>query len=182
MPSNHLILCCPLLLPSIFARIRVFSESVLCIRWPKCWRFSFKISPSNDYSGLVSFRTDWFDLLVAHRTLKSLLQYHSWKASVLWRSTYFMVQFSYPYMILEKPWLLATDLCWQSDVSGFLMFVIAILPRSKCLLISWLQSQSTLILEPKRWNLLPPPHRLVFKCSLYIKEISHFIYCKYFFC
>ena len=156
MPSNHLILCCPLLLPSIFPRIRVFSESVLCIRWPKYWSFSFKISPSNDYSGLISFWADWFDLLVAHRTLKSLLQYHSWKASVLWHSTYFMVHFSYPYMILEKPWLLATDPCWQSDVSAFLMFVISILPRSKCLLISWLQSQSTLILEPKRWNLTPP--------------------------
>ena len=96
MPSNHLILCCPfLLLPSIFPSIRVFSiESVLHIRWPKCWSFSFSISPSNEYSGLISFRTDWFDLLAVHGTLKSLLQHHRSKASVLQHSAFFIVQLS----------------------------------------------------------------------------------------
>ena len=95
MPSSHLILCHPLLLPSISPRIRVFSsESVLCIRWPKCWSFSFSISPSSEYSGLISFRTDWFDLTV-QGTLKSLLQHHSSKASILWRSTLFRVQLSH---------------------------------------------------------------------------------------
>ena len=100
MPSNHLILYHPFLLPpSIFPRIRVFSkESVLRIRWPKCWSFSFSISPSSVYSGLISFRTDWFDLLAVQGTLKSLLQHHSSKASILWRSAFFMVQLSHPYM------------------------------------------------------------------------------------
>ena len=104
MPSNHLILCHPLLLlPSIFPSIRVFSnESVLCIRWPKCWSFSFSLSPSNEYSGLVSFRTDKFDLLAVQGTLKSLLQHHSSKASVLWLSAFFMVQLSHPYMTTGK--------------------------------------------------------------------------------
>ena len=100
MPSNHLILCHPLLLPSVFPSIRVFSnESVLCIRWPKNWSFSFSISPSNEYSGLISFRTDWFDLLAVQRTLKSLLQYHSWKASILWHSAFFMDQLSHLYQV-----------------------------------------------------------------------------------
>ena len=104
MPSNHLILCCPLLLlPSIFLIIRVFSnESVLCIRWPKYWSFSFSISPSNEYSGLISFRIDLFDLLAVQGTLKSLLQHHSSKASVLRRSAFFMVQLSHPYMTTGK--------------------------------------------------------------------------------
>jgi len=107
MPSNHLILCCPLLLlPSIFPSIRVFSsESVLLIRWPKYWSFSFSISPSNEYSGLVFFRIDWFDLLVVQGTLKSLLQHCSSKASILWCSAFFMVQLSHPYMTTEKPQL-----------------------------------------------------------------------------
>ena len=105
MPSNHLILCRPLLLlPSIFPSIRVFSnESVLHIRWPKYWSFSFSISPSNEYSGLISFRMDWLDLLAVQGTLKSLFQYHSSKASILWRSAFFTVQLSYPYMTTEKP-------------------------------------------------------------------------------
>ena len=107
MPSNHLILYCPLLLlPSIFASIRVFSnESVLHIRWPKYWSFSFSfsISPSNEYSGLISFRMDWLDLLAVQGTLKTLLQHHSSKASILWHSAFFTVQLSHPYMILEKP-------------------------------------------------------------------------------
>ena len=98
IPSNHLILCHPLLLPSIFPSIRVFSnESVLHIRWPKYWRFSFSISPSNEYSGLISFRIDWFDLLAVQGTLRSLLQHHSSKASILWCSAFFMVQLSHPY-------------------------------------------------------------------------------------
>ena len=104
MPSNHLILCRPLLLlPSIFPSIRVFSnESALRITWPKCWSFNFSISPSDEYSGLTSFRIDWFDLLAVQGTLKSLLQHHSWKASVLQWSVFFMVQLSHPYMITGK--------------------------------------------------------------------------------
>ena len=104
MPSNHLILCRPLLLPpSVFLSIRVFSsDSVLHIRWPKYWSFSFSISPSNEYSGLISFRMDWFDHLAVQGTLKSLLQHHSSKASVLWQSGFFMVQFSHPYMTTGK--------------------------------------------------------------------------------
>ena len=103
MPSNHLILCCPLLPPSIFSSIKVFSnESVLCIRWPKHWSFSFSISPSNEYSGLISFRIDWLDLLAVQGTLKSLLQHHSSKASILLRSAFFIVQLSYPYMTTGK--------------------------------------------------------------------------------
>ena len=104
MPSNHLILCCPLLLPpSIFPSIRVFSnESVLCIRWPEYWSFSFSISPSNEYSGLTSFRMDWLNLLAAQGPLKSLLQHHSSKASILWCSAFFLVQLSHPYMITRK--------------------------------------------------------------------------------
>ena len=105
MPSNHLILCHPLL-PSIFSSLRVFSnESVLQIRWLKYWSFSFSISPTNEYSGLISFRKDWLDLLAVQGTLKSLLQHHSSKASVLWHSAFFRVQLSHPYMILEKPYL-----------------------------------------------------------------------------
>ena len=124
MPSNHLILCRPLLLlPSIFPSIRVFSkESVFHIRWLKYWSFSFSISPFNEYSGLISFRIDWFDLLAVQGTLKNLLQHHSSKASILWCSALFMVQLSHPYMLSR--------------------LVIAFLPRSKHLLISWLQSPS----------------------------------------
>ena len=104
MPSNHLILCHPLLLPSIFPSIRVFSnESALHIRWPKYWSFSFNISPSNEHSGLISFRMDWVDLLAVQGTLKSLLQHHSSKASILWRSAFFAAQISHPYMTTGKP-------------------------------------------------------------------------------
>ena len=104
MPSNHLIFCCPLLLlPSVFPSIRVFSnESALHVRWPKYWSFSFGIIPSNEYSGLIAFRVDWFDLLAVQETVKSLLQHHSSKASILWRSAFFMVQFSHPYMTTGK--------------------------------------------------------------------------------
>ena len=122
MPSNHLILHRPLLLlPSIFLSIRVFSkESVLCIRWPKSWSFNFSISPSNEYSGLISFRTDWFNLLAVQGTLKTLLQHHSSETLILWHSTFFIVQLSHPYTTTGKT--IAFDymnLCWQSSVSAF---------------------------------------------------------------
>ena len=120
MPTNHLILCCPLLLPSIFPSIRVLSnESALCIRWPEYWSFSFSISPSNEYSGLVSFRINWFDLLAVQGTLKSRLQHHSSKASILWCSTFFMVHLSHPYLTTGKMIAWTMDLCSQSNVSAF---------------------------------------------------------------
>ena len=121
MPSNHLILCCSLLLlPSIFRSIRVFSnESVLCIRWPKCWSFSFNISPSNEDLGLISFMMDWLDLLAVQGTLKSLLQHHSSKASNLQCSAFFIVQLSHPYMTTGKTIALKMDLCWQNNISAF---------------------------------------------------------------
>ena len=136
MPSNHLILCCPLLLPpSIF--IRVFSnESVLHIRWPKHWSFSFSISPSNEYSGLISFSRDWLDLLAVQGTLKSLLQYHSSKASILQRSAFLTVQLSHPYRTTGKTKVMSLFFNMLSRL------VITFLSRSKCLLISWLQSPS----------------------------------------
>ena len=156
MPSNHLILCRPLLLlPSIFPSIRVFSnESVLHIRWPKYWSVSFSINPPNEYSGLTSYQIDWLDLLSVQGTLKSLLQHHSLKASILQCSAFFMVQLSYTHMATGK----TIALTGQTPVSKvmFLLFnkltglVIALLPRSKHLLISWLQSPSAVILEPKK--------------------------------
>ena len=157
MPSHHLILCHPLLLlPSIFPSIRVFSnESVLPIRWPKYWSFSFSISPSNEYSWLISFRIDWFDLHAVQGTLQSLLQQHSSKASVLLRrSAFFMVQLTHPCMTTGKIIALAR---WTfvGKVTSLLFnmlsrLVIAFLPRSKHLLISWLQSSSAEILEPQK--------------------------------
>ena len=142
MPSNHLILCCPfLLLPSIFPSIRVFSnESVLRIRWPKYWTFTVSISPSNEYSGLISFSIDWSDLLAVQGTLKCLLQQHNYKASVLWRSAFFMVQLSHLYMTTGKT-IALTIWTFVSKVMSLLFnilsrFVTAFLPRSKCLLIS----------------------------------------------
>ena len=156
MPSNHLILCRPiLLLPSIFPSIRVFSkESVLHIRWPKYWSFSFNISPSNEYSGMISFTIDWFDLLAVQGTLKSLIQHHSSKASILWHSAFFIVQLSHPYVTAGK----TTALTRQTFVGKVMSLVFnmlsqlvkAFLPRSKHLLISWLQSPSAVILEPKK--------------------------------
>ena len=144
MPSSHLILCHPLLLlPSIFPNIRVFSnKSVLCIRWPKYWSFSFSISPSNEYSGLISFRIDWLDPLAVQGTLKSLLQHHSSKALVLQCSAFFIVQLSHPYMTTGKT-IDFTRWTFAEKVMSLLFimlsrFVIAFLPRSKCLLISWL--------------------------------------------
>ena len=156
MPFNHLILCHPLLLlPSIFPNIRVFSNKVaLHIRWSKYWSFNFSISPSKEYSGLISFRIDLFDLLAVQGTLKSLLQHHSSKASILQGSAFFMVQLLHPYMTTGKTTALAS---WTfvSKVMSLLFntlsrFVIAFLLRSECLLISWLQSPSTVILEPKK--------------------------------
>ena len=154
MPFNQLILCYPLLLlPLIFPSIRVFSNESVLIRWPKYWSFSFSISSSNEYSGLISLRIDWLDLLAVQGTLKSLLQHHSSKASILCLSAFFMVQISHPYVTTGK----TTALTMQIFVGKvmFLLFnilsrfVIAFLPRSRHLLISWLQSPSAMILEPK---------------------------------
>ena len=156
MPSNHLILCRPLLLlPSIFPSIRVFSnESLLRIRWPKYWSFSFSISPPNEYSGLISFRMDWLDLLVVQGTLMSLLQHHSSKASILWRSAFFTVQLSHLYMTTGKTIALTRWTFVGKVMSLFFnmlsRLVIAFLPRSRHLLISCLQSPSAVILEPKK--------------------------------
>ena len=155
MPSNHLILCHPLTLPSIFSSIRIFSnESVLYIRWPKYWSFSFSISPSNVYLGLISFRMDWLDLLAVQGTLKSLLRQHSSKASILRRSAFFTVQLSHPYMTTGKT-IALTRWTFVGKVMSLLlnilsMLVITFLPRSKPLLISWLQLPSAVILEPKK--------------------------------
>ena len=151
MPSNHLILCNPLLLlPSIFPSIRVFSnESALCIRWPKYWSFIFNISPSNEYPGLISFRMDWLDLLAGQGTLKSLLYHHSSKASILLHSAFFIVQLLQPYMTTGKT-IALTRRSFVGKVKSlhFNMLSrlgITFLPRSKSLLISWLQSPSTVI-------------------------------------
>ena len=156
MPSNHLILCRPLLLPpSICSSIRVFSnESALHMRWPKYWSFSFSIGPSNVYSGRISFRMDWLDLLAVQETLKSLLQHHSPKASILWHSAFFIVQLSHPYMTTGEA-IALTRHTFVDKVMSLLFnmlsrLVITFLPRSKCLLISWLQSLSAVILENKK--------------------------------
>ena len=165
MPSNHLI-CHPLLLPpSIFPSIRVFSnESFLCIRWPKYWSFSLSISPSNEYSGLISFRMDWLDLLVVQGTLKILLQHHSSKASIFQCSIFFIVQLSHPYMTTGKT-IALTRWTITGKVMSLLFnmlyrFVIAFLSRTKHLLISGLQSPSAVILEPKKQD-----------------TVSHCLYC-----
>ena len=156
MPANRLILCCPLLLlPSIFPSIRVFSnESVLHIRWPKYWSFSFSISPSNEYWGLISFRMDWLDLLVVQGTFKSLLPHYSSKASILRQWVFFRIQLLHPYTTPGKTIALAR---WTfvGQVMSLLFnmqsrLFITFLPRSKRLLISWLQSPSVVILEPKK--------------------------------
>jgi len=155
MPSNNLILCHPLLFPpSIFPSIRVFSnESVIPIRWSKYWSFGFSSSPSNEYSGLIYFRMDWLDLLAVQGTLKDLFQHHTSKASVLWHSAFFIVQLSHPYMTTRKP-IALTRQTFVGKVMSLLFnmlfrLVITFLPRNKRLLISWLQSPSAVILEPK---------------------------------
>ena len=156
MPSNHLILCHPfLLLPSIFPRIRVFSsESALHIRWAKCWSFKFNISHSSEYPGLICFRMDWLGLLAVQGTLKSLLQHHTSKASILRCSAFFTVQLSHPYMSTGKT-IALTRRTLVGKVMSLLLnmlsrLVITFLPRSKHLLISWLQSPSAVILEPQK--------------------------------
>ena len=156
MPSNHLILCRPLLLlPSIFPNTRIFSnESALHIRRPKYWSFSFNISPSKEHPGLISFRMDWLHLLTVQGTLKSLLQHHSSKASVLWHSAIFLVQLLHPYMTTRKT-IALTRQTFVDKVMSVLFnmlsrLVITFLPRSKHLLISWLQSPSAVILEPRK--------------------------------
>ena len=155
MPSNHLILCHPPLLPSVFPSIRVFSsESVFHIRWAKYWIISFSISPSNEFSGLISFRIDQLDLLAVQGTLKSLLQHHSSKASILQHSVFFMVQLSLSYMTTGKT-IALTRWTFAGKIMSLLfnmlsMLVIAFLPRGKRLLISWLQSPSAVILEPEK--------------------------------
>ena len=155
-PSSHLILCRPLLLlPSLFPSIRIFSnQSVLLIRWPKYWSFSFSISPSNEYSGLISFRMDWLDLLAVQGTLKSLLQYHSSKVSILQCSAFFIVQLLHPYMAIRKT-IALTRWTFADKVLSLLFnmlsrLVITFLPRSKRFLISWLQSPSAVIFEPRK--------------------------------
>ena len=156
MPSNHLILCRPLLLlPSIFPSIRVFSnESAIHSRWPKYWSFSFNISPSNEHPGLISFRMDWLDLLAVQGTLKSLLQHHRSKASILLGSAFFIVQLSHPYMTTGKT-IALTRRTFVDKVMSLLYnmssrLVITFLPRSKHILISWQQSPSAVILELKK--------------------------------
>ena len=156
MPSSHLILCCPLLLlPPIPPSIRVFSnESALCIRWPKYWSFSFSVSSSNEHPGLIYSRVDWLDLLAVQGTLKSLLQHHRSKASIFQRSDFFTVQLSHPYMTTRKT-IALTRWTFVGEVMSLLFnmlsrLVITFLPRSKRLLISWLQSPSTVILEPRK--------------------------------
>ena len=165
MPSNHLILCCPLLLlPPIFPSIRVFSnESALRIRWPTYWGFSFHISPSNKHPGLISFGMDWLDLLTVQGTLKSLFQYHCSKASILLHSAFFIVQLSHPYMTAGKT-IALTRRTFVGKVMSLLFnilsrLVITFLPKSKRLLIFWLQSPSAVILQPRK------------------KKVSHCSYC-----
>ena len=156
MITNYVMLCRPLcLLPSIFPSIRVFSnESVLHIRWPKYWSFSFSLSPSNEHPGLLSFRMDWLDLLAVQVTLKSLLQHHSSKASILWCSAFFMVHLSHPYTTTGKTIALIrwTFVCKVISLLFNMLsrLVMAFLPRNKRLLISWLQSPSSVILEPPK--------------------------------
>ena len=156
MPSSHLIFCHPLLLlPSIPPSIRVFSsESTVRMRWPKYWSFSFSISPSKEHPGLISFRMDWLDLLPVQGTLQSLLQHHSSKASILWCSAFFIGQLSHPNITTGKTKALA-KLAFLDKVMSLLLNMLSrlvktFLPRSKCLLISWLQSPSAVILEPQK--------------------------------
>ena len=156
MPSSHLILCCPLLLlPPIPPSIRVFfNGSTLPMRWPEYWSFSFSIFPSKEHPGLISFRMDWLDLLAVQGTLKSILQHHSSKASILRHSAFFTVQLSHPYMTTGKT-IVLTRWYLVGKVMSLLLnilsrLVITFLPKSKCLLISWLQSPSAVILEPPK--------------------------------
>jgi len=167
MPSKHLILCRPfLLLPSVFCSIQLFSNvSNLGIRWPEYWNFSFSISPFYEYSGSISFRVEWIDVLAVRGSLKSLLQHHSSKASILWHPAFFLVQLSHAYMTTGKS-IALTRQTYVSKVMSLLFtmlssLVITFLPRKKCLLVSWLQSPSAVILESKKIKsvtvfMLPP--------------------------
>ena len=181
MPSNHLVLCRPLLLlPSIFPSIRVFSnESALRMRWPTYWSFSFNISPSKEHPGLISFRMDWLNLLAVQGTLKSLLQHHSSKASILQCSAFFIVQLSHPTMTTGKTTAL-TRRTFVGKVMSLLLnmlsrLVITFLPRSKRLLISWLQSSSAVILEPRKSLPLIEPYFCLLSYSFYLKFFSIFV-------
>ena len=181
MPSNHLILCRPLLLlPSIFTSIRVFSnESAVRIRWPKSWSFSFNISPSNEHPGLISFRMDWLDLLAVQGTLKSLLQHHSSKASILWHSTFFIVQFSHLYMTTGKT-IALTRWIFVDKVMSLLFnmlsrLVITFLPTSKRLLISWLQSPSLVIWMAKTNTSLQSSYPPIKKKSCWGKKVCSYL-------
>ena len=181
MPSSHLILCRPLLLPpSIFPSIWVLSsESVLHIRWPEFWSLSFRISPFNEYSGLISFRMDWLDLLAVQGTLKSLLQHHSSKASILLRSAFFIVQLSHPYMTTGKT-IALTRQTFVGKVMSLLFnmlsgLVIAFLPKSKRLLISWLQSPSAVILESNKIK-----YEVILHCSFDLHFSDHWLYWAFF--
>ena len=178
MPSSHLILCHPLLLlPPIPPSIRVFSnESTLCMRWPKYWSFSFSISPSNEHPGLISFRMNWLDLLAVQGTLKSLLQHHSSKALIFQRSAFFIVQLSHPYMTTGKTIALTTQI-FVGKVMSLLFnmlsrLVITFLPRSKCLLISRLQSPSAVILGPPKISKLLLS-KLPIKVLIFVFSFSH---------
>ena len=162
MPSKHLILCRPfLLLPSVFCSIQLFSNvSNLGIRWPEYWNFSFNISPFYEYSGSISFRVEWIDVLAVRGSLKSLLQHHSSKASILWHPAFFLVQLSHAYMTTGKS-IALTRQTYVSKVMSLLFtmlssLVITFLPRKKCLLVSWLQSPSAVILEPKKSDTVSP--------------------------
>ena len=167
MPPSHLIICHPLLLLSILPSIRVFStESALPIRWPKYWSFTFNISPSNEHPGLI-FKMDWLDLLAVQGTLKSLLQHHRSKASICWHSAFFVVQLSHPYMTIGKT-IAWTRQTFVGKVMSLLFnmlsrVVITLLPGSKCLLISWLQSPSAVILEPRKIKSALFPHLFAMK-------------------
>ena len=168
MPSSHFILCRLLLLPPIPPSIRVFfNESTLHMRWPKYWSFSFSIIPSKEHTGLISFRMDWLDLLAVQGSLKNLLQHHSSKASILWCSAFFIVQLSHPYMTTGKT-IALTRWTFVGKVISLLFnmlsrLVITFLPGSNCLLISWLQLPSAVILEPKKQSLPLFPHLFAMK-------------------
>ena len=176
MPSNHLILCRPLLLlPPILPSIRVFcSESTLCVRWPKYWSFSFNMNSSNEHPGLISFRMDWLDLLAVQGTLKSLLQQHGLKASILQSSAFFTVQLSHPYMPTGKTIALIRQTFIGKVMSLLLNMLsrlaIMLLPRSKHLLISWLQSPSAMILEPPQNKSDTVSPSISINCGKFLKK------------
>ena len=181
MPSNNLILCSPLLLPSVFPSIRVFSnDSVLHIKWPKYWSFSFSISPSNEYSGLISFRIDWFALLAVQGTLKSLLQHHSSKASILQPSSFFIVQLSHPYMTTGKT-IALTRWTLVAKVMPLLFnmlsrLVIVFLPRSKRLLISWLQDDLNYLCSSKFNSLFITQFKYYFSRNYFLTAFPNMIH------